>query len=259
MVVVLLLLPCSAIAWQWSDLWQTANQQATKLLQAGKAQEAAHVFKNKDWQTVALYRSGNYSQAFKQFASKNTSDNQYNAGNAAAYQGHYQEAIKAYDQAITLNPKNADAVTNRDIIKKLMDKKQQAKKDDKDNKNESKDKKDNNSQQDMGQNKSPKKNNADKQSAQNAPQQDAAKQQTSASKPQQPQNTPDQKQNNQQANSKPPKEDPASANRVHAQNEDKKQLLRRLAEDPGGLLRQKFMRDYFRRHGSNEEPNQGEN
>lgn len=46
---------------------------------------------------------------------------------------------------------------------------------------------------------------------------------------------------------------------VRANDENKKQMLRRLTDNPLGLLQQKFLRDYLRRHANDNEYSQGEN
>jgi Ca-activated chloride channel family protein len=259
--ISLLLLPSPLFAWQWLDLWETPNQQGAQLLQAGKAKEASGMFRNKNWRAVALYRSGDYSQAFQQFKAKNTSDNQYNAGNAAALQEHYQEAINAYDKAIALNSNNTDAITNREIVKKLMNQKKQTQnnssnKTANNKNNDTKDKTNNNSSspQNSGQNNSAQKNTDSQQNAQNNPQKNP---QGKANQQAQVDNM-SQASDGQKPGSKPQNETDVSSSRLEAKDEDKKQLLRRLADDPGGLLRQKFIRDYVRRHTVGDNSDQGE-
>jgi Ca-activated chloride channel family protein len=268
MVVYLALTSCAAFAWQWSDLWHTSDQQGQELLQKGKPKEAAYVFANKDWQAVAQYRAGEYAQAYEQFGSNKTSDAQYNAGNAAAYQGKYAESVKAYDKAIALNPNNEDAIANRDIVKKLQAKQEQQ--DKKSSEKDSEDKKQEASSKDQknssAKNKEDKpneqkdaaaKNKDDKQSGQNKDdkQQDAQKDQSKE------QNTNSQQAKSEKSQPKPdsdkidgsqPPNEALATSQQQNQDEDKKQMLRRLADDPGGLLRQKFMRDYYRRHPGSE-------
>lgn len=264
------LLPSSLFAWQWVDLWQTADQQGTKLLQAGKANEAAHIFANKDWQAVALYRSGQYAQAFQHFNKMKTSDAQYNAGNAAAYLGHYQKAMSAYDKAITLNPKNTDAIANREIIKKLMQNKMQTQNNSsansKNNEKENKNPENNRSptsQQAKDQLGSSVMNHADKQDAQNnVPKnsQEKSNQQTQTNNSAQTQSTNmHQELDQSRFQAKQQKEKMLNSKHLQAKEEDKKQLLRRLTDDTGSLLQQKFLRDYFHRHTVDEHSDQGEN
>jgi Ca-activated chloride channel family protein len=260
--VLLLLQPVTVYAWGWTDIWQTADQQAAKLLQAGKPEQAARTFKNKDWQAVAQYRSGNYAQSYRQFQARNTSDSQYNAGNAAAFQEHYQEAIAAYDKALALNPNNTDAFTNREIVKKLQkqtkqpqDKSSDRSKDDKKDQTQGKDNQSSsqNSKQDNAT------ANDNKQNQETRSQKDAKDK--AGEQPQQG-NKEKEKENNQTAGGQQPAsgqqdQTNAATNRVQAGNEDKRQLLRRVADDPGGLLRQKFMRDYLRRHAEGDSADQG--
>lgn len=233
----------SIFAWHWTDLWQTQDQQAEKLLAAGKFKEAAHTFQNSDWRNVSLYRSGDYKSAYENFRDKNTSDSQYNAGNAAAFSGNYQEAIDAYDKAITLNPNNQDAITNREIIKKLLKKnnKQQSNKDkdNKQNKNQDNKQTANNNKNNNKQNKD------DKSQAQQKNMSENKSKNKDDNQKQQPQPSQVDKQKQDM-----PQQQPTSAS-MQQQNEDKNQALRRIVDDPGGLLRQKFLRDYLRRHNEN--------
>jgi Ca-activated chloride channel family protein len=228
----ILLLPAAASAWQWADLWLTPDQRAGKLLQTGKPKTAARVFKNRNWQGVANYRAGNYTLAFKEFSANKSSDGQYNAGNAAAFMGNYQDAITAYDKAIALNSNNNDAITNRDIVKKLLQQQKQQQKQ-QDNSNSSKNAKNNSQQNSEQQNQAEKKQDSKNQQTRNNPQNQSG--------------------NSPQKSTTDPQNITAQTSKQQRQDEDSKQLLRRLADDPGGLLQQKFLRDYTRRHGTDDQ------
>lgn len=236
---IFFILPTSANAFQWMDLWQTPDQQGSKLLQAGKPQAAAQVFKDSNWQGVAHYRSGNYAQAFNKFNANQSSDGQYNAGNAAAYMEKYQDALKAYDKAIVLNPNNTDAITNRDIIRKLLQQQQQQQQPQQQQQKQNQQNKDNSSTD----------KNKNKQNQNNSKQNSSEKNQADKQKQNQQQSQP--------SASSTQKEQAAVSAKQQRKDENNKQLLRRLTDDPGSLLQQKFLRDYMRRHGGEENEDQG--
>lgn len=214
LIGMIALLPTLAFAWQWMDMWQA----------------------------VSRYRSSDYAKAYAMFNGIKTSDGQYNAGNAAAFMGKYQDAIAAYDKAIALNSQNNDAIFNRDIVKKLLqqqqDQQQNQQQNQQSNQSNSKQKQSqnqaqNNQQKNQQPNNSQQQNNAQDQS-QKSPSQQKSQQQITAD-------------NHQNAvDGKQPRQD-----------ENSQQLLRRLTDDPGGLLQQKFLRDYARRHGVEFNSDQG--
>jgi Ca-activated chloride channel family protein len=217
------------------DLWRTPDQHGATLMHAGKPEAAVRAFKDKNWRGVAMYRSGSYDLAYKQFIENKTSDGQYNAGNAAAFAGNYQDAITAYEKAIALNSNNTDAVTNRDIVKKLLEQKKQQ-----DQKNKSANNK--NDKKDSAQ------NNSDKNSDQQK-QQDAQKNPSGDSKQQSAENEKQTEKSQQQSGDQKQNAKTTTADsKQQRQDENGKQLLRRITDDPGGLLQQKFLRDYARRH-----------
>jgi Ca-activated chloride channel family protein len=229
---LIIILPVTASAWTWMDLWRTPDQHGANLMHAGKSEAAVRAFKDKNWRGVALYRSGSYDLAYKQFSGNKTSDGQYNAGNAAAFAGNYQDAIAAYDKAIALNSNNTDAVTNREIVKKLLEQKKQQDQKNKYTNNNKNDKND--------------KKNSDKNSDQQK-QQDAQKNSLGDSKQQSAKNQ-SEKNQQQSGNQKQNTKTTTADTKQQKQDENGKQLLRRITDDPGGLLQQKFLRDYARRH-----------
>lgn len=160
-------------AMTWNDLWYNSNQQARKLLQQ-HPESAAELFSDSRWKGVAYFNSHNYQAATDSFSQDKTSDGFYNQGNSLAYQNKFPEAIKAYQEALKLNPQNQDAQHNLDLIKKLQQQQQsQAQQnqknsqtaDDSKNKNSAENNSDKNSQSD----KSPANNSG--QSGQNSPNQ----------------------------------------------------------------------------------------
>ena len=121
-------LPMPARAFEWSDLWQRPDQRAWLELQAKKPEEAAKIARDPALRGAANYKAGDYAAAAQNFAGKDDADADYNRGNALAQAKQYDEAIKAYDSALSKNPDLADARANRESVQEWL-KKQQQKKD----------------------------------------------------------------------------------------------------------------------------------
>jgi Ca-activated chloride channel family protein len=252
--IILLSFSKLVFAWHWMDFWRTHDQQGMQLLQAGKAQEAAQTFKNTPWQGVAFYRAANYKEALQRFLKQKSSDGHYNAGNALAYLGRYEDAIKAYDKAIALNANNQDAITNREIIKKLMQQQKQ-KQAQKQEKKPNQDQQKNESEKNAANENQKEDTKANKEEAQK--QQNAQEQQKNLEE----QTSNEKKAPNEANTAENTQPDQAATplSKARANDENKKQMLRRLTDNPLGLLQQKFLRDYLRRHANDNEYSQGEN
>ncbi|MEX0707499.1 MAG: VWA domain-containing protein [Woeseia sp.] len=121
LAVAIMPLPQPAHAAGWSDLWRTPNQQAQALLEEGEAARAAELFEDPAWRAVARYRAGDYNGSAGDFAAREGADALYNLGNAQARMGRFEEAIESYNQALEINPDNEDAAYNRDLIQDLVD------------------------------------------------------------------------------------------------------------------------------------------
>jgi len=126
-VAVLLILPVDeqAHAGTWDDLWQTKDQQGRRMLEEGAAEDAIGLFENEDWRAVAQYRSQDYTESAAAFAASGDSRSLYNLGNAMARQGEFETAIDAYEQVLEMNADDADAEYNRDLLKQIMEQQQQ--------------------------------------------------------------------------------------------------------------------------------------
>ena len=114
------LAPSKSYAFSWDDLWQNKNQQAYEKLQQQQAEEAAQQFDHPEWKASAQYRAGNYAEAAKGFAQSNSAGSHYNRGNALAKSNQLQEAIKAYDEALKVNPDMEDAKKNRQLVEEAL-------------------------------------------------------------------------------------------------------------------------------------------
>jgi Ca-activated chloride channel homolog len=115
-----------AHAFGWDDLWLNKNQQGQKKLAEGLPQEAAQLFNDPQWRGVSEYESGNYASSAAVFSQRDDADSLYNLGNALARSGKFAEALDSYDQALQLAPGDEDSAYNRDLVEKMLQQQQQA-------------------------------------------------------------------------------------------------------------------------------------
>jgi Ca-activated chloride channel family protein len=114
--IYLLVLPPDASALDWQSLWQNSDQQALQLYREGQHQQAAELFSDEAWQATAKYRAGDYSAAAESWQQQEGEAADYNRANALAQQGQYQDALAAYDRLLKQSPDHQDARFNRQAI-----------------------------------------------------------------------------------------------------------------------------------------------
>lgn len=115
-LALLPLMPATAEAMSWHDFWQRPDQQAAQALHSGDAKLAQLLARDPAWRGAAAYRAGDYASATQALRQAPGSDAAYNLGNALARQSRYPQAIAAYDRALKLDPGNADAKANRQVV-----------------------------------------------------------------------------------------------------------------------------------------------
>ena len=234
-------------------------------MQAGDAERAAQLLKDPAWKGSAQYRAGNYEKALENFSALNNADAFYNRGNALAHLGRLQEAISAYDQALKQDPQHADAQHNKALVEKLLEQQQpenaqnqnggqnpQAQQ----NQNSSSK---NHSQSPTDQDNPQKNQQTGKESEQSSTGQDNPQkdQQESKGNKQSPDSNENQKNtpntmepSASEAPDIPPKAAAAPTPELTRPSENEQALnqwLRRIPDDPGGLLRRKFWLEHLRR------------
>ncbi|HEX7063245.1 MAG TPA: VWA domain-containing protein [Woeseiaceae bacterium] len=118
--------PGQAQAFEWQDLWRTPDQQGKQALEDGRVGEAAELFDDRAWRGVAAYRAGDWSASAAAFAGRDDPDGTYNLGNALARQGKLEAALEAWERTLELDPDDEDAAYNRDLVKKLLEEQKSA-------------------------------------------------------------------------------------------------------------------------------------
>lgn len=117
----LLILPAPpALALEWRDLWLRPDQQGQRLIAEERPDEAARRFTDTQWQGFSAYLAGDYATAAERFAQSDTPVAHYNRGNALAQAGQLQSALEAYDQALYLDRTLEPARHNRALVEELL-------------------------------------------------------------------------------------------------------------------------------------------
>ena len=83
------------------SLWQRADQAEHARMQDG----------------IAAYQQKDYPRAIERFSTISGAEGQYNLGNALAKAKRYDDAIAAYDRALALQPGMKDAAFNRNLVR----------------------------------------------------------------------------------------------------------------------------------------------
>jgi Ca-activated chloride channel family protein len=245
-LLLLLPLPKNSYAFEWQDLWQNQDQQAQQAYKNNQFEQAANLFKNPDWKAAAYYKAGAYDKALENLKSSQTEQSAYNQGNVLAQSGQLEQAIKAYEKALQLKPDDTDAQYNKELVENELKKQQQNKQN---NKNEQ-------SKEDQQQQNDAEKSDEQKpqQSEEKKTQQEQADEQKSAEKKEQ-QDKKDEKQAEeakaQQAEQKKPDEEKKALSAQDQLSTEEQQAneqwLKRIPDDPAGLLKRKFKYQYGQR------------
>ena len=224
LVATVLFVPISTTpvqAFEWVDLWQRSDQQAAKAVEQ-QDYDSPVISQHSNWNGVALYRQERFAQAAEVFAHSSGKIARFNQGNAFARDGDLPGAVEQYEAALAVDPDFEDAIFNLELIKKLM-KEQQMEQQQSDDDAEQ-------SEQQVGQ-------------VQESDELERASE------------------NAEQAAGDEEKEDEQEDEQVYAQADDKdleqnseqersqllEQWLRVIPDDPGGLLRRRFLYEYQQR------------
>lgn len=116
----MLLRPDPAPALDWRDLWLNKDQQAMHALRDNRPEAAAGLFRDRGWRAAAEYRAGRYAEAEALLQDQTDERGWYNKGNALARQGRYREASAAYAEVLRQNPAHADAAHNKALLEELL-------------------------------------------------------------------------------------------------------------------------------------------
>lgn len=124
---LLIALPQPANALTMEDFWLRADQQGMRLMESQRPEQAAERFDNPRWRGYAHYQAGNFAESAESFARGDTAADHYNRGNALAHTDDLEAAIEAYEQALELDADLEAARRNKAVVEDILrQRKQQA-------------------------------------------------------------------------------------------------------------------------------------
>jgi Ca-activated chloride channel family protein len=120
LIAVVVLPTPRAQAFEWRELWSRADQRGLEALEAEQPARAAEIFEAPEWRSAAQYRAGDFEASAVTLSGLDSATAHYNRGNALAKAGQLEAAIGAYDRALELDPEHADARYNRDLVEQFL-------------------------------------------------------------------------------------------------------------------------------------------
>lgn len=243
-IAVILLVIGSHVHGGWlQDLWVPQDSQAYAAHEQGDFKGAAEKFNDPQWRGVAKYRSGEFAEAGELFARNEATAAKYNEGNALAWSGKLNDAIEAYDRVLVDDPDHEDAKHNKAVLEKLLEDLQNQQQQGGDSEESQQSDQQNSQDQSAGdqQEQPSQENQADSSEGQQEQQQANAEpeEQESESEAEQQVQQPDESEQVEDEGNQSMAEANESAE-DREMREIHERWLRRIPNDPSGLLRRKF-------------------
>jgi Ca-activated chloride channel family protein len=207
-------------------MWSRKDQQAWTALQAEQPARAAALARDPEIAGEGWYRAGDYDTASETWSALDSANAHYNRGNALALQGNFDGAIAAYDSALEIDSDMEDAIYNKNVIEQLRQQQQQQQQQDQ-----------------QGQGDSQQKSDQDQESQ--SSEQSESEQEQQQSEGEQEQESSEEREQQEAEAERLQREMQEAWSEEDAQAME--QWLRRIPDDPGGLLRRKFRNEYIRR------------
>jgi len=250
----------SVYALDWNDLWKTRDQQAKEAMESGDYDKAIELFEDSEWLAAAHYKAGNYRKSANEYNNNSNIDHLYNHANSLAKIGQFEEAIENYEKVIAEEPNAEDALYNLNLLKDLLSENQSSEENNDDGQSSEEASTGEQSQQQNGDESEQSDNEGNSKTGDSDDESDA---------------NPNQKLSNEEdieaiekeleraaeenSNQEPQQEDNNESGiegrMAQEQQQAMEQWLRRIPDDPGGLLRRKF-RYQYQRQGIDQDGNQ---
>ena len=264
-VVVALLVVAPSVKADWKDdIWIPRDRQGFEALNEGRTEEAESLFEDSGWQAVAKYRSGKFEEAAEMFQEEESLSSQYNRGNALANNGLLEEAIAAFEEVLKVDPTHEDAKYNKEVLEELLDELQQQSQQQQQGESQQ-DSESEQSQEQDEQNSNESQEQSQQQSGESEEQESDENDSTSSgpSEPEEPQEDqslaeqseeedPEENDSEEDGSNEGDQEESRSDDETQSNNERETEdafdrWLRRIPDDPGSLLSNKFRHESIQR------------
>lgn len=220
------LISTDAKAGLWDDLWASRDQQAQAALQQQRAADAAVLAKDPAIAGEAFYRSDDFASAGQAWSQLDQADSHYNRGNALARAGEFEAAIAAYDAALNLEPEMEDAIFNRALVEQMKQQQEQQ---------EQQEQQDSEGESD------------EEQEGDESQEGEEGEEESSENQQEGEQGDEESDEQTEGEETGEPSESEMEQNWSEEDAQAMEQWLRRIPDDPGGLLRRKFRNQHERR------------
>ncbi|WP_375170279.1 VWA domain-containing protein [Marinobacter sp.] len=256
------LVPQPAQALDWGALWQREDQRAPELIAEDPA-AAARRLEDPEWRGAAQYRAGQFEQAAKAFAEAPGARADYNRANALARAGELEQALSAYDEALDQDPTLDDARHNRKLVEQLLQQQQQNQQQDAQSEDSGDNQNENSGQSSDRQNgdQPSQSQNSQQPGEPSDPSSDTADSRNNPDQNQSPDSEPADSKEQQAQSQSGSAEDQQTRGQAEAPaqiseqplSQGQEQWLRRVPDNPGGLLKRKFLQQFQERQTPSDE------
>lgn len=104
----------------WDSLWWSGDQQGYRALADNDPDTALKHLRSSPMRALAYYLKRQWGQAGSLWQNDDSAEGHYNRGNALAHQGNFRSAWNAYNQALGVEPKMEDALHNKALMERLL-------------------------------------------------------------------------------------------------------------------------------------------
>ena len=250
----------SVYALDWNDLWKTRDQQAKEAMESGDYDKAIELFEDSEWLAAAHYKAGNYRQSANGYNNNSNIDHLYNHANSLAKIGQFEEAIENYEKVIAEEPNAEDALYNLNLLKDLLSENQSSEENNDDGQSSEEASTGEQSQQQNGDESEQSDNEGNSKTGDSGDESDAHPNQKLSNEEdieaiEKELERAAEENSNQESQQEDNNESGIEGRMAQEQQQAMEQWLRRIPDDPGGLLRRKF-RYQYQRQGIDQDGNQ---